>query len=131
MNNLKKFAGPIRIYLAIVLLVVSTSYQSASAAMLGTEKFLQADRFQATRDCLRQALARQEIQSALIARGVDPAEAQLRIESLTDEEIALIVNKIDDLAAGRGVFIFSMIIVAVIAAAFIIFNYTSVTDVFP
>jgi hypothetical protein len=131
MNILKKCAKPACIYLAVVLLVVTTSYQSASAAMLGTESFLLAGSCKERRDCVRQVPARQEIQGALVAQGVDPQQAELWLESLTDEEIAMIAQKADDLAAGGDVFIFSLIIIGVIAAAFVIFNYTSVTDVFP
>ena len=131
MNAFKKIAKPTGIFLAVVLLLVSTSHQSGSAAMVGTEKFLTVGSKTETRTYLHQLTAREETQRALMAQGVDPQEAHLRIESLTDEEIALIADKIDSLAAGKGVFIFSMIIVAVIVAAFIVFNYTSVTDVFP
>jgi len=131
MNAWKKCAKTTCIFLAIAFLMVSTFYQSASAAMLGTEKLLTAGRHQETHDYLHQLMARQEIKSVFIAQGIDPEEAKLRIESLTDEEIALVAHKIDDLEAGRGLFIFSMIIIGVIIAAFIIFNYTSVTDVFP
>jgi hypothetical protein len=131
MNAFKKCAKPTRIFLVIVCLLASTSYQSASAAMIGTGKLLQAGRHQETRDYLHQMLARQEIQRALVAQGIDPQEAELRIESLTDEEITLISQKMDDLSAGRGFLTFSLIIIAVIAALFLIFNYTSVTDVFP
>ncbi len=128
---MKKSAQPSCVYLAIVLLLVPTWYQSASAAMIGTESLLPAGRQQETREYLNQMTARQEIRLALIAQGIAPQEAELRLDSLTDEEIALLGQKIDDLSAGRGVVIFSLIIVAVIVAAFIIFNYTSVTDVFP
>jgi hypothetical protein len=131
MNTLKKCAKQSHVYLVIVLLLVSTWHQSASAAMIGTEKILQTGRRQDTCDYLHQVMARQEIRNALIDQGIDPQEAQLRIESLTDEEIALFAHKIDDLSAGSGVFMFSVLIIAVIVAAFIIFNYTSVTDVFP
>jgi len=131
MNALKKYAKPSCVYLAIVLLLVSTWYQSASAAMIGTERLLPAGRSQETRDYLDQMMARQEVRKALIAQGIDPREAELRLASLTDEEIELLAQKIDDLTAGRGVVIFSLIIVAVIVVAFIIFNYTNVTNVFP
>ena len=131
MNAFKKIAKPTGIFLAVVLLLVSTSHQSGSAAMVGTEKLLTVGSKTETRAYLHQLTAREETRRALMAQGVDPQEAHLRIESLTDEEIALIADKIDSLAAGKGVFIFSMIIVAVIVAAFIVFNYTSVTDVFP
>lgn len=131
MNAFRKIAKPTGTLLAIVLLLAATSYQSVSAAMVGTEKLLTAGSKTESRNDLHQFTAREDIRRALIARGVDPQEAQLRIESLTDEEIALIADKIDRLAAGKGVFIFSMIIVGVIVAAVIIFNYTSVADIFP
>jgi hypothetical protein len=67
----------------------------------------------------------------LIARGIDPLEAQLRIQSLSDDEVQLIAGKIDDLSAGGGVEIFSLIIIAVIIATVLIFKFTSITDVFP
>ena len=131
MKILKKCAKPVRIHLAVVLLVVTTSYQSASAAMIGTERFLPANSGKESRECLHQVPGRQEVQRALAAQGVDPQQTELLLENLTDEEIVLIAQKADQLEAGRGVFIFSMVILAVIAAAFVIFNYTSVTDVFP
>jgi len=74
---------------------------------------------------------REEIKNALIAQGIDPLEARLRIQSLTDDEIQLIADRFDELSAGSGVGTFSLIIVAVIVAVFLIFNYTSITNVFP
>jgi hypothetical protein len=99
--------------------------------MIGTEPLLQTGRHQATRDRLCQLMAREEIQNAFIAQGLHPQEARLRIASMTDSEIAQIADKIDDLRAGQGVFIFSLIIVGVIIAAFVFFNYTGVTQMFP
>jgi hypothetical protein len=122
---------PTRIFLAIVLLLVSTSYQSASAAMIGTEKLLQTETPQEKRAYLQQFMVREEVKGALIARGIDPLEAQLRIQSLTDDEVQLIAAKIDDLSAGGGVEIFSLIIIAVIIATVLIFKFTRITDVFP
>jgi hypothetical protein len=131
MHKLKKFTRPIGAFLAVLMLMVSTCYQSASAAMIATEPLLQTGRPQAARDQLSQLMAREEIQNAFIAQGVDPREARLRIASLADFEIVQIADKIDDLRAGQGVFIFSLIIVGVIIAAFVVFNYTGVTKVFP
>jgi len=117
--------------MTIVFLLISTSYQSATAAMIGTEKLLQAGDNQPARDYLCQLVVREEVKGALIARGINPLEAQLRIQSLTDREVQLIAGKIDDLAAGGGVEIFSLIILAVIIATVIIFRFTNITDVFP
>jgi cobalamin biosynthesis protein CobD/CbiB len=131
MNLFQKTVKPTSFFLAILFLLVSTSYQSASAAMIGTEKLLQAEDLQEKRDHLHQLIAREEVTSALIAQGIDPLEAQLRLQSLTDEEIRLIADKLDDLSAGGGVVTFSLIIVAVIIATVLIFYFTSITDVFP
>ena len=121
---------PTCIFLAIVFLLVSTSFQSASAAMIATEKLFQAQTPQEKRDYLHQLIAREEIKDALIAQGIDPLEAQLRIQSLTDGEIRLIADKLDHLPAGGGVATFSLIILAVIIATALIFNFTSITDLF-
>ena len=131
MKLFKRMVKPTRIFLAIVLLLVSASYQFPSAAMIETERLLQAEDSQEKRDYLQQLMARKEVRNALIARGIDPLEAQLRLQSLTDDEVQLIAGKIDDLSAGGGVEIFSLIIIAVVIATVLIFKFTSITDVFP
>lgn len=131
MNSIYKTLKPTSIFLAVVFLLVSTCYQSASAAMIATEPLLQTGRHLDARDQLRQLMTREEIQNAFIAQGIDPQEARLRVASMADFEIVQIVDQIEDLRAGRGVFIFSLIIVGVIIAAFVVFNYTGVTQVFP
>jgi len=131
MNQFKKAVKPTCIFLAIVFLLVSTSFQSASAAMIATEKLLPAQTSQEKRDYLHQLIAREEIKDALIAQGIDPLEAQLRIQSLTEAEIQFIVDKLDHLPAGEGVVIYSLVVIAVIIATVLIFNFTSITDLFP
>ena len=117
--------------MAIVLLLATTSYQYASAAMIGTEKLLQAGNVQGSRIYLEQLMSREEIKLELIAQGIDPQEAHIRIQSLTDEEIQQLAVKIDDLSAGGGVATFSLIVLGVIVATVLLFKYTSITDVFP
>jgi hypothetical protein len=131
MNFFNKTVKPTSICLVIILLLVSTSYQSATAAMVGTEKFLQAGDNQNSRDNLHQMMDREEIKNALIAQGIDPLEARLRIQSLTDNEIQLIADRLDELSAGSGVVIFSLIVIAVIIVTVLIFRFTNITNVFP
>ena len=131
MIRLNKTARPTAIVLIFALLLVSTAHRPASAAMIGTERLLQAEKNTESRAYLQRVLARHDVRDALIAQGVEPQEAAARIESLSDEEVSRICDTINDLAAGQGVVIFSLIIIAVIIATVLIFNYTSVTDVFP
>ena len=131
MNRIHKTARPTAIILIIVLLLVSQAHQSASAAVIGTETMLRVDKTTESRAHLHQILARQDVRDMLIAQGVDPQEAQDRIDSLTDEEVDGIYDQINDLVAGQGVIIFSMIILGVIIATVLIFNFTNITNVFP
>ncbi len=132
MNRLNQTARLTAIILTIALMLVSNVYQSASAAMIATEKMLRAENTTASRAFLHQVVERQDVKEALIAQGVDPQEAHIRIDSLTDDEVDRVYGMIDDLEAGQGVIIFSMIIVGVIIAAFLFFKlFPNVTDVFP
>ena len=38
----------------------------------------------------------------MMALGVDPAEATLRVDALTDEELILLAGRLEDLPAGEG-----------------------------
>ena len=131
MHTFQKMAKPISVSAIFLLLLVSTLNQPAAAAMVGTEKLLISDRNQETRSYLQQMMSRKDIQQALIARGIDLQEAQIRIDSLTDSEIELIFNKIRDLPAGGVDATFVLIIVGVIVVVFIIVEYISAVPMLP
>ena len=130
MHTFQKTAKPISIIPLILLLLMSTSYQPAAAAMIGTEKMLISDRNQETRSYLQQMMSRKEIKEALVGRGIDLQEAKIRIDSLTDSEIEQILEKINDLPAGGIDAAFVLIIVGVIVVLFIIVEYTSAVSMF-
>jgi hypothetical protein len=131
MHTFQKTAKPISILAIILLFLMSTLNQPAAAAMVGTEKLLISDRNQKTRSYLQQMMSRKEIQEALVARGIDLQEAQIRIASLTDSEIELIFDKITDLPAGGIEAGFVLIIVGVVLVVFIIVEYISAVPMFP
>ena len=131
MHTFQKTAKPISVLAIILLLLMSTLTRPAVAAMVGTEKLLISDRNQETRSYLQQMMSRKDIQQALVARGIDLQEAQIRIDSLTDSEIELIFNKIKDLPAGGVDATFVLIIVGVIVVVFIIVEYISAVPMLP
>jgi hypothetical protein len=98
--------------------------------MIDTESLINVDRNQSPRDYLNDLLAREDFQAVLISQGIDPQEAQARIDSLSDAEVNDIVNKLDQLPAGG--FLGTLLIV--VALVFIILLFTDVagyTDIFP
>lgn len=131
MHTFQKTAKPIFIFAMILLLLMTTINQPAGAAMVGTEKLLISDPSQETRSYLHQMMSRKDFQEALLARGIDLQEAQTRIDSLTDREIELIYNNIDDLPAGGVDATFVLILVGVIVVLTLIVEYTSEVPMFP
>jgi len=105
-------------------------YQSAWAALIGTDSIINENRGQSPRDYLKSLLAREDIKTALISQGIGPQEALARINSLSDDEVNDIVNQLDQLPAGG--FLGELLIV--LALVFIILLFTDMagyTDIFP
>jgi len=131
MEIIRKVSKPTAIFLSIYMLMLACPYQSAWAAMIGTESIINVDRGQSPRDYLNNLLARKDIQAALVSQGIDPQEAQARIDSLSDAEVNDIVNKLDKLPAGGGVLETILIIAFLVFAIFIVTDIAGYTDIFP
>lgn len=114
MRRIKRVEKSISILMTVILVMISAPVPSVFAAMVGTEAMLANQDTQNARDQLRSFLDREDIQSRLTARGIDPAEAKTRIDSLSDAEIMQIADKIDQLPAG-GSFWGTVLYLAIIA----------------
>jgi len=131
MNTMKKMLKPTSIFLAILLVLIPSLYQTVSAAMIGTEAVLRSDRNQETRDYLTALISREKVRKALVARGVTPHEAKARIDSLSDAEIEQISEIIADLPAGGDATGFIVVVGVVILILIFIVEYTSSVKMFP
>jgi hypothetical protein len=100
MGLIRKLSKPTAIFLSFYMLVLTCPYQSALAAMIGTEAIINVGRDQSPREYLSNLLAREDIKQALVSQGIDQQEAQTRVDSLSDAEVNDIVNKLDQLPAG-------------------------------
>jgi hypothetical protein len=72
------------------------------------------------------ALSREDVQAALVARGIDPAQAQDRVAALTDEEASVVASQLDTAPAGG--------IIGAIVLIFLVLLLTDIlgfTKVFP
>ena len=131
METIRKISKQAAIFLAFHLLMLSGFYQSVSAAMIDTESVINVNRSQNPRDCLNNLLARKEIQAALIAQGIDPQEAQERIDNLSDDEAGKFVHELDQIPAGGGFLEAFIIVVFLIFLILLITDISGYTDVFP
>jgi hypothetical protein len=106
----------------IALVFITGVSQPASAGMLGTQSLLPHSLSQQD-----QQQARHQIEQQLVELGVEADMAKSRIASLSDQQVADITNKLNELPAGADVG-------GVILTVFIVFVITDVigaTDIFP
>jgi hypothetical protein len=116
MRSVRRHTKIIGIVMAVTMLLISTPYQSAIAALIDTETVLDEGQSQEARDYIKQLLAREDVRSALIAQGIDPLEAEARIASLSDSEVIELVDQIEKLPAGQGAlgFVIAVLIIVVL-----------------
>ena len=131
MKIIRQISKPAAILLVFHMLLMSGLSQTVWAVMIDTESIIVTDQGQSPREYLNSLLAREEIRAALISHGVDPQEATHRIDNLSDDEIAKLVDEIDQLPAGSGFFEAFLIVVFLAFVILLITDISGHTDVFP
>ena len=131
MKNIRTLLKPVGVFLAIFMFILSGPYQSAMAAMIGTEVVIDADRAQSAREYLNGFLAREDVRNALISQGIDPQEAKNRIDSLTDKEAQLVADQLERLPAGGDFLVTLLVIVFLVFVILLVTDIAGYTDIFP
>jgi hypothetical protein len=96
--------------------------------MIGTEAVVNAAQAQQNRERLHSALNRDDVQAQLLARGVDPAQVQARMDSLTDEEVQTLATDMDQLPAGGDSFLGALVFIFIVL---LITDILGLTNIFP
>lgn len=118
----KRLMRSVGLILVVSFCLLNFNVPRAQAQIVGTEAVIEGQQAADQRAQVATFLAREDIQQLLTRNGVDPAEAQLRVASLSNEEVAKISNSIDQLpAGGDGVG-------AVVGAVVLIFLVLLITD---
>lgn len=120
MHPIRKKAQPVAIIMIILTLLLSVPFQPAVAALVDTETMLDMSRGQEARDTLKQFMDRKNVRSAIVSQGVDPLEADARLNSLTDAEIIQLVDQIDQLPAGGDVLGFAIAVLVIVILVLVI-----------
>jgi cobalamin biosynthesis protein CobD/CbiB len=131
MKRFRLILKPVGLILAIFMLILSGPCQSALAAMIKTESVIDSDRAHDAREYLKTFVARDDVKTALVSRGIDPLEAQNRIDSLTDEEARWVADQLDQMPAGGSFFTTLLIVVFLIFVILLVTDITGYTDIFP
>ena len=131
MGMIRQTAKLVSVLLTICMLMVTVPYKSSFAGMIGTETALDMTRGQEARNYLKGIVAREDVQTALIAQGINPLEAKARIDSLSDAEAIDLADQIEQQPAGGsalGVIVGALLIVFIVLLITDILGYT---DIFP
>ena len=106
-------------FLATAILVTG-SIQTVQAAMISAEQVAQttSNGAQEERTLILATLSRDDVQTQLVARGIDPTEAQSRVAALTDDEARSMASHLDSAPAG-----------GIIGAIVLIFLVLLLTDI--
>ena len=132
MRKIRQKSKIIGIFFIFLMLSISVPYQSALAALVDTETVIENNRITETRNYLKKALEREEVKNALTARGIDALEAQARIDSLSDTEIANIADQMDQLPAGGDTLFILLIVIPLIAfVVIVVLDAMGYTDILP
>ena len=131
MNIVLAIRKPLAILLVLTFVSLTIVGTRAQAALVGTSQILDQGYQEADRDRLRAFLDRAEVRTQLEALGVDRDIARARIDSLTNEEVADLVDRLDQLPAGGdgfGTLVGAALLVFIIL---LITDLLGLTDIFP
>lgn len=132
MKKIHMCLKPVGLFLAVFMFIISGPCQSVMAAMIETESVIYSDRAQYARDYLNSLLAREDVRNGLESQGIDPAEAQKRLDSLSDEEAVQVADQLQELpAGGAGFFTLLLVLVFIVFLVLLITDITGYTDIFP
>jgi hypothetical protein len=119
----RKFCRVVVAAVTAGLFVTSMPMPRAQAALVTSEDLATHRSADADRARLNDLLAREDVQRELKSYGISPDEAQARVSSLTDEEVAQVAGRLDQLPAGQSA------LGVIIGAAVIIFIVLLITDI--
>jgi hypothetical protein len=119
---LRKIIKPISFFLVFSFLLLDFSVQAAKAQMIDTNTVLSVNTSESNRAQVNAFLQREDVQAAMQQQGVDAVEAQKRVASLSDAELARISQAMEQLPAGGSA------VGAIVGAALFIFVVLLITD---
>lgn len=111
----------------IAVALVSGTCTQAYAGVITTQQALSAEARASTEQQVRTALARDDVRQAMQHYGVNPADADARIASLSDAELLQLQGQVDRLPAGGDGL---LVVLGVVFVVLLILELVGVTNIF-
>lgn len=114
------------VYLLTISMVMLGFPSLALAAPIGTQELIQLEERQAYIDRIQSRLARSEVREMLVELGVNPIDAEQRIAALSNEELIILEQQMDNLPAGGSV----LAVLGVVLIVLIVLELTGAINIF-
>ena len=128
---LKKFMRPVSLLLVVSFCLLNFNVPNAQAKMVGTDAMIAEQQALDQQAQVADFMAREDVKQIMTQYGVDPVEAQQRVDSLSDKELASLASSIDQLPAGAGGVGVVVGAVVLIFLVLLITDLVGLTHVFP
>jgi cobalamin biosynthesis protein CobD/CbiB len=126
----RRFTRYVCYFVVVTMLLMCLRVQTVRAAIIKTETVLTQSTVNDVRENLNQFLKREDVQAIMTAQGISPVEAIARVDSLSDDEIMQIADKLDQLPAGGtstiGVIVIASVIVFIVLLITDILGFTDI-----
>ena len=119
---LKKLRRQVSLLLVLSFCLLNFHAPRAQAQMVGTDAVISGQQAQDQRTQVADFMARDDVRQIMTRYGVDPVEAQKRIDSLSNQELAELASSVDQLPAGGAVG-------TIVGAAVLVFLVLLITDI--
>jgi len=107
--------------------LVSLGLQApAAAGIVGTAEAVAAAQAADPLAAVRGVLARDDVRERMVALGVDPAEVDGRLAALTDAELDLLAEQLEQAPAGGD----ALAVIGIVFLVLMILEFTGVIDIF-
>ena len=118
-------SGLLTVLMLVSSLAVTTAVQPAAAAMMGTAEFAPDVRSEQL-ERVDRFLAQEQVRDLLLAQGVNPEDARARAAAMSNTELALVADQIDELPAGAG----ALTVIGLVFLVLVVLEIVGVTNVF-
>jgi hypothetical protein len=131
MRRFSRSSRAIAVSVAVAFGFLTVFVAPVQATMVGTETILQAADAQVAREKVKLFLERGDVSEHLAAWGVPLNEATARVDALTDEEVTLLAEQIDQVPAGGSDLFGIVLLIALVGfVVLVVLDIIGVTDIF-
>ena len=125
--NYKSQCKQFVIKLLLICFICVTFQQAALAGIVSTTDIVNDETVIAEKHRLVQLLSSENVRSQLVSMGVDPEDAKIRLDNMTDEEILAFSSGMNEMEAGSGVLELAVFVFLVL----LVTDLLGYTDIFP